>query len=167
VGIVVRRIEAHEGPALKAVRLAALADAPYAFSSTFEGESGRADGEWAQRAALGADGPDRATFFAVDGGAIVGLAGGYREAPDDDLVDLVSMWTSPAARRRGAGAALVVGVIDWARATGAEAVSLWVTRGNDAAESLYRSMGFVLNGEYQPLPSDPCKDEVRMILQLR
>jgi hypothetical protein len=27
---------------------------------------------------------------------------------------------------------------------------------------LYEATGFRLTGDYQPLPSDPCKDELRM-----
>jgi hypothetical protein len=41
-----------------------------------------------------------------------------------------------------------------------------VTRGNAPAHGLYQSMGFRETGGYQPLPSDPCKDEVRMALCL-
>ena len=48
----------------------------------------------------------------------------------------------------------------------AERVELWVTRGNDPARHLYESMGFVETGDHQPLPSDPCKDEIRMVLAL-
>jgi hypothetical protein len=43
---------------------------------------------------------------------------------------------------------------------------LWVTRGNEPAQRLYQSIGFRVTGEHQPLPSDPCKDEVRMVLGL-
>lgn len=46
------------------------------------------------------------------------------------------------------------------------AVELWVTRGNDAAVRLYETAGFRLTGGHQPLPSDPCKDELRMRLPL-
>jgi hypothetical protein len=57
-------------------------------------------------------------------------------------------------------------VLDWAKTSGAHAVELWVTRGNVGAESLYRAAGFVDAGSYQPLPSDPCKEEVRMRVDL-
>src|SRR5213075_3335252 len=128
---------------LKRVRLAALLDTPSAFGSTHADEAGRSDGEWQERAVAGADGRDRVTFFAVDDdGTVLGLAGGYR--PDGDLgaVELVSMWTAPDARRRGVGSALVRAVLDWADER-VDAVSLWVTRGNDPAHSLYERMGFV------------------------
>jgi GNAT superfamily N-acetyltransferase len=158
--VTVRRVDPDEWPLLKRVRLAALADAPSAFGSTLAAESDRPDDEWRVRAAAGSSGRDRVTFFAFDGDDVVGLVGGYRSDDAAAGIDLVSMWTAPSARRRGVGRALVDAVIDWA---GGEDVSLWVTRGNDPARRLYESMGFVETGEYQPLPSDPCKDEVRMI----
>jgi hypothetical protein len=30
--------------------------------------------------------------------------------------------------------------------------------------ALYQRAGFALTGDYQPLPSDPCRDELRMDL---
>jgi ribosomal protein S18 acetylase RimI-like enzyme len=57
---------------------------------------------------------------------------------------------------------LVDAVLGWARQSGASTVELWVTRGNDAAVRLYEAHGFLPTGHHQPLPSDPCKDELRM-----
>ena len=105
-----------------------------------------------------AAGSEHTAFFAFDGGECVGLVGGH-QAETGDHVDLVSMWTAPAARGKGVGAALVDAVIEWADG---RAVELWVTRGNDAALRLYERCGFVETGDHQPLPSDPCKDEIRM-----
>ncbi len=96
---------------------------------------------------------------------MVGIAGGYREEIQSTEVHLVSMWTAPDVRRTGLGRLLVGAVIDWAADTGASSVGLWVTRGNAPAQLLYESMGFRETGEYQPLPSDPCADEIRMILR--
>ncbi len=162
----VRRIRPNEGAALRDMRLAALADTPSAFGSTYAGEALRTAEDWADRARAGSAGLERATFFAVADGGIVGLVGGYRPEPTSSRAELVSMWTHPAARRTGVGRLLVDAVLDWARTCGALAVDLWVTRGNVGAENLYRAMGFVDTGDRQPLPSDPCKEEVRMRLDL-
>ncbi len=151
-----------EGETLKAIRLEALADAPFAFGSTYEAECERPAAEWAARARAGADGVERVTFFAERDDGIVGLVGGFRPQADRPVVELVSMWTSPAARRSGVGRALVSAVLDWGRAIGASSVELWVTHGNDAARRLYEAIGFRATGDVQPLPSDPCKDELRM-----
>jgi ribosomal protein S18 acetylase RimI-like enzyme len=163
----VRRIQPDDGRELRAVRLAALADTPSAFGSTHAAEAGRSDDEWSERARLASSGTDRITFLARVEQRTVGIAGGYREEQQQDLVHLVSMWIDPAVRRAGIGQRLVGAVIEWAVDTGASSVGLWVTRGNSPAQLLYESMGFLETGEYQPLPSDPCKDEVRMVLELR
>lgn len=171
--IAVRRITPDQAQVLRAVRLAALADTPAAFGSTLDRELAFDDTEWADRARAGATGDDRCTFLAWhDDGRVVGIVGGYRVDPSEGAVDaphgidLVSMWTDPTVRRAGIGGALVDAVIGWARGGGADRVELWVTRGNDPAQTLYESKGFVVTGDHQPLPSDPCKDEIRMMLAL-
>ncbi len=156
--LTVRRIRVGEWEALRRVRLAALADAPYAFARTHEEESLFPDAEWQQRADGWAAGPEGATFFAELDDAVVGLVGGHRRN-GDDVVELVSMWASPVARGAGVGSALVEAVMRWAEG---DTVELWVTRGNDPAIRLYERCGFEITGDHQPLPSDPCKDEVRM-----
>ena len=152
---------------LRDLRLAALSDRPDAFGSTYDREVAFAEGVWRQRAAESSSGDGAATFIAWSGDTPIGLVGGFRA--DDgasQVVELVSMWTGPAARRSGVGRHLVEAVLAWARSTTADRVELWVTRGNDAAQRLYESIGFVVTGDHQPLPSDPCRDEVRMAMAL-
>ncbi len=170
--IAVRRITPDQAHVLRTVRLAALADTPAAFGSTLDRELAFDDTEWGARAAAGSVGDERCTFLAWHAdGRVVGLVGGYRLDPAEGAttspaVDLVSMWTDPSVRRAGLGKRLIDAVVEWARASHAERVELWVTRGNDPARHLYESMGFVETGDHQPLPSDPCKDEIRMVLAL-
>ena len=157
-----RRVRADEGPVLKTIRLTALADAPSAFGSSYAAESDQPDDHWASRAEHGASGEHSVTFFAVVDGSVVGMVAAYRPDAALPAVELVSMWVSPPQRRAGTASELVGAVLRWAHETGAAAVDLWVTRGNDAALRLYEAAGFRLTGEHQPLPSDPCKDELRM-----
>jgi RimJ/RimL family protein N-acetyltransferase len=166
VQIDVRRIAPTDGAALKTARLAALAESPFAFGSTYDEEVTRSDEEWLERARLAAAGSARSMFLARTGQRVVGLAGGYREDDQPSSVELVSMWTSPEVRRSGAGRLLVSAVVQWAADTNATSVGLWVTRGNEPAQRLYEKMGFRLTGDFQPLPSDPCADEIRMVLDL-
>jgi RimJ/RimL family protein N-acetyltransferase len=157
MAISTRRIRPGDGALLKRVRLSALLDTPSAFGSTHAAEAPQGDERWAEFAAQRSEGPDHATFFAIDGDTAVGLVGGHRI--DENAVELVSMWTGPAARRLGVGAMLVDAVVGWADG---RTVELWVTRGNDAALRLYERCGFEQTGDFQALPSDPCKDELRM-----
>lgn len=163
----IRRIGPADGPDLKAVRLAALTDSPFAFGSTFAKEAALSDAEWSDRALSASAGTERITLLARLDERVVGIVGGFRQEIQSTEVDLVSMWTAPEVRRTGVGRLLVDAVIDWARETGVSSVSLWVTRGNAPAQLLYESMGFRETGEYQPLPSDPCADETRMMLDVR
>ncbi len=162
----IRRVAPRDAATLKAIRLAALADTPSAFGSTYAEEVERPDQEWSLRADAAAAGDLRTTFLAHIGRRAVGLAGGYREDAESESVELVSMWASPDVRRRGIGRLLVGAVVGWAIETNASSVGLWVTQGNDPARLLYESMGFRATGDVQPLPSDPCADEVKMRLDL-
>jgi GNAT superfamily N-acetyltransferase len=163
----VRRITALDAARLQHVRLAALEEAPMAFGSTYQAEANRPDAEWVERAVAGSHGTGRATFFAELDGEPVGLVGGYRDELSSPMVELVCMWVAPHVRGRRVGALLVDAVTAWAIDTNAASISLWVTRGNTPAERLYESKGFVTTGEVQPLPSDPSRDEARMVLLLR
>jgi ribosomal protein S18 acetylase RimI-like enzyme len=167
----VRRIRPDEGPVLRAVRIAALTDTPSAFGAGLADTLAIPDAEWAARARRGAAGNEIATFFAVDGAGDavptpVGVVAGLRESPDDPVVELVSMWTSPSARGQGVARRLVAELVAWARSTPATTVRLWVTDGNAAAERLYATVGFRRTDERQPLPSDTALTEYRMELQL-
>ncbi len=162
----VRRVSPLDGARLRQVRLSALEESPSAFGSTYGAEANRPDAEWAQRAAAGSRGSDRATFLAQVDDDLVGLVGGYRDESSSPIVELVSMWVAPPFRGRGVGSLLVDAVIAWAVETNAARVSLWVTSGNTPAERLYGSKGFVATGEVQPLPSDPSHDEDRMTFTL-
>ena len=162
VDVTVRRVRAGEGPVLRAVRLAALEESPSAFGSTHAAEVDQPDDHWADRALLGATGGRSVTYFAVVNQSVVGIVGGHRHDPAASSIELVSMWVAPAQRRAGIAAKLVEAVVGWATENNATSVELWVTRGNEAAARLYDAAGFQATGEHQPLPSDPCKDELRM-----
>ena len=147
------------------VRFAALADAPYAFSSTLEREQGYADDRWSQR--LGS--ATAATFLAWQDSEPVGAATGKVENPADEHAipgcwQLVGMWVDPSARGRGVADALVEAVAAHARSHGAEALVLWVTEVNDRARRFYRRMGFQPTGVRQVVrPDEPDHWEQQMI----
>ena len=142
---------------MRDVRLAALAEAPYAFGSTHAREAAFTEEEWRGRI-----NQRSVTFFArVDsaGSAPAGLAGVY---VDDGTANLVSLWVRPAARGLGVGKALVEAAASWARARDFGTLFLWVTESNTSARQLYDRCGFTATGERQPLPSDPALSEIWM-----
>jgi len=163
--VTIERIRPDDWVALRAVRIAALTDSPSAFGSTLERELAFSDADWQARAASSAAGSERVTFLARSDSEVVGIVGGF---VDGDAVELVSMWVAPPARGTGLGRSLVERVVDWTTDdTEAARVDLWVVRGNDAAQHLYEATGFAVTDDVQPLPSDQCKDEIRMTLAVR
>lgn len=150
----VRRIRADEGPAMRAIRLRALSDAPEAFGSEYGETSERPDSEWVERADRTSEGGQQAMFVAEVDGEWQGMVLGH--APDGGRVtcDLASMWVAPELRGSEAGRALVEAVLGWAGESGFERVVLWVTEENERAQRLYVSCGFEFTGGRQPLRLD-------------
>jgi GNAT superfamily N-acetyltransferase len=166
VTLAARRIRADEGPLLKQVRLAALAEDPGAFSAKHADENAFDDGVWDERAARGAADAEGGTgtfvLDAVGHDAAVGIAVGHRPGPDPTRVELVSMWVDPSVRGTGAGRLLVDAVAGWAAETGASHLDLWVMRSNGGAQAFYERLGFAVTDDIEVAPDDPCRDEVRM-----
>jgi GNAT superfamily N-acetyltransferase len=157
----IRRLVSGDWSALRQVRLAALADAPYAFSSTLDREAAFDERQWRQRIASSAH------FMAWQDGEPAGLAAAFR--PDDLTAawHLVAMWVSPQARGRGLADGLVESVCAWARENGAARIVLWVTDVNARAQAFYRRLGFVSNGTRQLVrPGEPDHWEEQMERQL-
>jgi len=156
--VLVRETVMADWPTLRDIRLAALQDAPEAFSSTYADQVRFGPEQWQQRIARGG------TFLAFVPEAIAagpaGMACGYPRAPS--LVELISMFVRPQARGHGAGEALIDAVLGWARAREAASVHLWVIETNGAARGLYERCGFTATGERQPGASRPGPDEVGM-----
>jgi ribosomal protein S18 acetylase RimI-like enzyme len=159
--VLVREITADDWELMRDVRLAALAEAPSAFGSTYAREADFTEERWRGRIS-----ERSVTFFAHEetaDAAPAGLAGVYVE---DGEAELVSMWVRPSARGLGVGAALVEAAAAWATTRDFGALFLWVTESNAPAVRLYERLGFTPTGERQPLPSDPALAEIRMSRKL-
>lgn len=153
----IRAVSSGDWQLMRDVRLAALAEAPDAFGSTYAREAGFSEQQWQARIS------DRAvTYLAYLPGQATpaGLAGVYLD--EDATAQLVSMWVAPAARGKQVGRALVEAAAAWARARGHRTLFLWVTEANAPARRLYEGCGFTPTGESQPLPSNPDIPEIRM-----
>ncbi len=128
------------------VRLAALTDAPQAFSSRLEEWEGAAEERWRARLAGVA-----LNLLALDGDRTVGMVSATAADPGG-VVELLSTWVDPGSRSQGVGDLLLAGVIGWATGRGADRVILSVLDGNGPAAGLYHRHGFreTWRGEDRP-----------------
>lgn len=142
---------------LRAIRIAALTDTPWAFDAHLADEVEFDEDRW--RSWIDRD----ALFLGRLDGEPVAIAGG---TPDSDDVELISVWARPNLRGTGAGEAVVLAVIDWARGRRAGRITAWAVETNDRALRFYRRLGFVPTGRDDVHPHDPALRELELALPL-
>ncbi|MCX8568892.1 MULTISPECIES: GNAT family N-acetyltransferase [Hyphomicrobiales] len=137
---VVRRLVAGEGAALRRLRMAALENAPLAFSSSPEDEAHLTDADFEARTSLPE--PD-AVYGVFGGGELVGVATfiGEKRRKTRHKGAMYGVYVDPRWRGTGAARALVQRVIDHATERGL-AVHAHVIADNDPALRLYLGLGF-------------------------
>jgi ribosomal protein S18 acetylase RimI-like enzyme len=155
--VVVRRVEPDEWQSFRGIRLAALADAPYAFVTTLAEAEDFPEQLWRSHATGGG------TLLAWRDDRPVGLVAVY--VPEDQP-HLVMMWVEPESRGTGVVEALIDAVVAWAGQRDAEHVGLWVVQGNERAERAYQRYGFRRTGRSQPVPGRPDEVEHEMTYPL-
>ena len=147
----------------KAIRLACLADAPFAFGSTFEGESAEPDSWWATRLT------DGYWIVAEQAGEDLGVAMLMRQGlpasfqPDEsadarlpeqsDYLWIRAVWIRPEHRGRGIVDQLCGHLVERAAQAGEPVIILGVRQGNDRAQRAYERMGFAAVGTFNPVTS--------------
>lgn len=147
--IEVRRLGPDDWRTYRPVRLAALADAPYAYGSTLALEESFGEAEWRRRLT------NLAVVAFLDGVPLATTAAFFPDPEGPPM--LVALWVSPALRGRGAGDLLIAEVLAWAAERGHDRVVLRVADGNATARKLFVRNGFVPTGQREPLESDPTK----------
>jgi len=145
----VRQLGVADAPAYRALRLRGLAEYPLAFTSSAEEEAARPLDWSVQRLT---DAPLRSNDLflgAFVGGqlqGLVGLQGRYRPKERHNAT-VVGLFVAPEAGGRGLGRALMVELLNCARARPELLqLDLTVTEGNAAAQTLYASLGFTVYG---------------------
>jgi ribosomal protein S18 acetylase RimI-like enzyme len=136
----VRRAAIGDEPAVRALRLEALTEAPWAFGSTYERELARTTADWQRWFSPGV------TLILEAAGVPRGLVAGVHDKDRHGVVHLMAMWVHPSLRGSGAADALVTSLIDWAVQGGATEVTLCIAKGNDRAQRCYERHGFRLTG---------------------
>jgi GNAT superfamily N-acetyltransferase len=161
----VRAFAPDEWAAMRQIRLAALADAPGAFTSTLEREQGFDESRWLERIAPGG------SFGAWAGTEMVGIASCF---PDDDpdfpvpdAWQLVGMWVSPPYRGSGVADRIVTAVGEHVESAGARTLVLWVIEVNGRARAFYQRLGLHPTGGRQlARPDQPDSWEIQLSREL-
>ena len=134
---------------LRDLRLRALQDAPYAFTSSYERELAFVETNWRDRVRTGH------WFVASDDGKLVGIAGGVEGwSGDPSKRELIGMWVAESHRSRGVALTLLEHVSEWARSEGASTLRLGVVEGNDRARRAYEKMGLHATGRTEGIWND-------------
>ena len=138
----VRRLAPSDAVAFQALRLAGLRKLPSAFASSFDEEKDFSPATIEDRLAVK---PDRGSFGAFEGEALVGMVALGREsmAKLSHKALVWGMYVSPAARGKGTARALLLEALSLARSVPEiQQVHLCVNADNAAAIKLYESLGF-------------------------
>ena len=96
---------------------------------------------------------------ADESGAPIGYGGAK---VGGDQADVMTIGVAPHARGRGAGAAILDALLDWARQVGAAEIFLDVRPSNEGAIALYNSRGFVEIGRRPRYFRNPVEEAVEM-----
>jgi ribosomal protein S18 acetylase RimI-like enzyme len=132
------------------VRCAALAEAPYAFSSTLKDALQRSDEGWRQITYQYASHPNSLTYFAFADQDPCGMSACVANGEE---VELFAVWVTPAYRRTGVGRALIDYGRAWAHSKGSARIRVGIFEDNPAALAFYRSVGFTDSGQIDPVLS--------------
>jgi ribosomal protein S18 acetylase RimI-like enzyme len=120
------------------------------FSTRYEDAVREPDAVWRTWTADAAEGAGKVLFVAEEGGAVLGVVGGFGRL-DPAEVQLVSLWVDPAARGRGVAQSLIRAVATWARDRGARLIVLFVQESNAPGRALYVRAGFRPTGAREPV----------------
>ncbi|HMN77667.1 MAG TPA: GNAT family N-acetyltransferase [Burkholderiaceae bacterium] len=150
-GVLLRPMGAADLAAYKALRDAALAERPQAFTSDAETERRRPPETYLARLAGAADGGWPFTLTAWQGERLIGAVTCERDVrvKVGHIGKVVGMMVEPPARGRGIGRALLKACIAQARERGLLLLTLSVTSDNTVAVDLYAGMGFVRYGRLE------------------
>lgn len=149
------------------LRLEMLADSPDAFWVTLDQVMHRSEQDWRD-----ATGTAEHLQARDAGDAVLGTIGVLPRAygPEvplaEDAVNLIAMYVTPAARRRGVAAALMAGAATLTRGLGRREMLLEVASNNEPAIRFYQRCGFTFTGNTiaHPRKADLVEREMSRLL---
>jgi ribosomal protein S18 acetylase RimI-like enzyme len=156
-------LQSHQWQLHKTVRLAARAEAPYAFSTTLESAQARSDVDWQTLTERYANDPNSVTYFAFREGQPCGMAACVRQGVQ---AEMFAVWVDPEHRRKGVGRALIEYAKTWAQSRGVSTLKVGVFDDNLGALRLYTAAGFQDLGETNPERSIPGRPGRQLSMEL-
>jgi RimJ/RimL family protein N-acetyltransferase len=137
----IRWLSENDWQEFRAVRLAALQEAPAAFGASYAEESRREEPQW--RAEM-----MRAhRVLAERGGAVVGTVSLGEVADDPEAADVFALWVAPEARNTGVSWRLVEAAAQRATEEGRSRLYYWVSTENGRAIAFAANFGFRPTGQ--------------------
>lgn len=162
----VEGIAPSQWPMLKTLRCRALADAPYAFSTTLEEAQCRPDEEWISSASKMATDEHTATFIAYHNDEPCGMMSCYTTGEQNEIGNIVSLWVAPEVRRLKVALQLLEVTRNWAKASKAQVLYAWVAERNLPARRFWESNGFQYTGKCETFKPDPSQRILLLAQQL-
>ena len=141
--IVIRRLQPHEAPLYRSIRLACLKNAPDNFGSTYEEEVNTSKLKFESHIEHGTD--ERFMFGAFDHGELIGIVGFDRVERQRarHRAEVVQVYVDAKYRGQNIGEKLLRGLVERAFSLeGIEQLQLSVIAGNQAAIKMYEKVGF-------------------------
>jgi GNAT superfamily N-acetyltransferase len=172
--LIVRGLEAGQGPLYRELRIAALRDAPYAFGSRLEDVLATDPASFDESARRFARSESTTSFVLYSDDEPVGLIGAFFENSVETSAEdsaqcrafLCALWVRPAVRHLRGGELLVSTAVSWLERRGAKSVYAWVADANARARIFYEHLGFIVTGLQQPLAADPLAWETLLVKKL-
>lgn len=147
----------------KTIRCRALAEAPYAYSSTLDDALKRSDEEWQQLTLQYARDPNSTTYFTFEGEVPCGMSACV---VDGSEAEMFAVWVDPDYRRKGIGSLLIEFARAWSELQGARKLKVGVFDDNLAALVFYRLAGFKDLGLIKPELSSEDQTVVLLTMNL-
>ena len=147
----------------KTIRCGALAEAPFAYSSTLDDALKRSDEDWQQLTRQYASDPNSITYFAFEGEVPCGISACV---VDGSEAEMFVVWVDPAYRRKGIGSQLIEFARTWSELQGARKLKVGVFDDNPGALAFYRSAGFKDLGLIKPELSSEDRTVVLLTMNL-
>ena len=143
----IKRIHKEQWETYRNIRLAALQEAPYAFTTTYASAVARTPASWRAQAEAFSDGTDQCLLIAYVDHVAIALCAFYRDNTHSHVGEIVEVWVASDYRGTSVAKDLIDAMIQWACSTNTTLIRLDVKKENRRAIGFYQNYGFTVIGE--------------------